>query len=127
MFLDDLFVLKYFLLKIKVIAHMIALLFIWFLLIMLISINGLLINDLLHFFLNFIGELIPGEILLTPDNIIFTFAGMNHLSVTKILVSLLFIMNVGQVSRCLVLFATHQPASGLWECDFGKFELLFWL
>jgi hypothetical protein len=115
MFLDNLFVLENFLLKVEIVAQMIALLFVWFMLIMLIGLDRLVIDDILDLFLNFIGKLISGEILFAFYNIIFTFAHMNHLSITEIFVSLLFIMNVRQVGGGLVLFATHEPASGLWD------------
>lgn len=115
MFLDDLFVLKNFLLKIKIVTQMIALLFVWLLLIMFIGLDGLMIHDIFELFLNFIGKLISGEILFAFYNIILTFAHMNQICVTEIFVSLLLIVDVRQVSGSLVLFATHESTSGLWD------------
>ena len=106
---------------------MITLLLIGLLLIMLSGFYGLMIHYMFHFLLNFIGKLIPWKILFTFYNIVFTFAGVNQISVTKIFFGLLFVVNIGQVGGGLVLFATHEPASGLWNWYFGQFKLLSWL
>ena len=70
-------------------------------------------HKLVKFLLNLIGKLIPRKILFSPDNIVLTFAHMNHIGVSKSFISLLFVMNVGKVSWGFVFFTTHQSASGL--------------
>ena len=94
-------------------------------LMVLIGLKRLVVDDLVEFFLDLIGEFILRNILLAFDNTVITFAGMNHVGVTEILVSLFVIMNVGQVGGCLVLLATHKSVSGGGDGDFGKFKLLF--
>jgi hypothetical protein len=107
---DDLFILKDFLFEVEVIL-IFVLIFLprsW-----LTCLKRLLMHKLLKFFLNFISKLIPGKILFSPDNIVFTFTHMNHIGVSESLISLLFVMNVRQVGWGFVFFTAHQSASGL--------------
>lgn len=108
-------ILQNFLFEIRVFANIVLFIIQALIVLQLILLALIRLDHDFEFLLHLIGEVVPQTVLLASDNIVVAFTDMNGISIAKIVVTLSFIMNTGQVGRGLVLLATHEPASGLGE------------
>lgn len=119
MHFDDFFVLQYFLLEIRVVTDIVVFVIEALLILLLVLVSLIGLNHHFKLLLDFVSKVVPHAVLLASCDLIITFAGMNSVSVTEIVVTLSVVVNVGQECRSLVLFTTHESASGLGQGQFG--------